>query len=42
MSLWCNKYNMWANEAEDLTDGMGDCEYACNGCEDSEEINQSH
>jgi hypothetical protein len=35
---WCNHYNCWCNDAEDITDGMGDCDYECNGCEDCEEI----
>ena len=37
---WCGLYGCWANEAEDITEGMGACDYECNGCEESEEVAQ--
>lgn len=35
---WCNHYNCWCSDAEEITDGMGDCDYSCEGCEECEEI----
>jgi hypothetical protein len=31
-------YNCWCSDAKDITDGKGDCDYNCNGCEESEVI----
>jgi len=33
MAEWCGNYNCWIDEAEDITDGMGGCDYQCTDCE---------
>ena len=33
MAKWCNHYNCWCCDAEDITDGEGDCDYECDDCE---------
>lgn len=38
MAKWCNFYNCWCSDAEEITDGLGDCDYDCRGCDDCEEI----
>ena len=38
MADWCNKYCCWCSDAEEITDGMGGCDYECSGCDDCEEI----
>ncbi len=38
MALWCNRYDCWGSDAEDITDGMADCDYDCSDCDDSEEV----
>lgn len=38
MAKWCNYYNCWCDDAEYITDGMGDCGYGCQGCPEYEEI----
>ena len=38
MAQWCNQYNCWCSDAKEITDGLGDCEYNCKGCELSEDI----
>lgn len=35
---WCSYYGCWADEAEDITDGMSDCDYECGDCEHCEEV----
>lgn len=35
---WCNKYNMWCSQVEELTDGQADCELDCSDCEYCEEV----
>lgn len=34
---WCNHYNCWCSDAEEITDGLGDCDYDCKGCDNAEE-----
>lgn len=36
---WCNFYNCWCSDAEDITDGRGDCNYNCKDCEHVEKVN---
>ncbi|UZW13217.1 hypothetical protein OSC52_15375 [Clostridium pasteurianum] len=38
MARWCNHYNCWCSDAEDITDNIGDCDYDCSCCDDMEEI----
>lgn len=38
MSNWCNKYNMWCDEVEDLMDGENDCDCNCRSCEYKERV----
>lgn len=38
MADWCNYYNAWCDEAEDITDGVGGCDYNCNDCENCFEV----
>lgn len=38
---WCNHYNCWCSDAKEITDGLGDCDYGCNGCNDAEEVTSS-
>lgn len=38
MAKWCNHYNCWCSDAEDITDGTGDCDYDCNDCDECESI----
>lgn len=35
---WCDRCGCWCSDAEDITDGMGDCDYECSYCEDCEEV----
>lgn len=35
---WCVLYCCWCSNAEDITDGMGGCDYNCNGCEYAENV----
>ena len=35
---WCNLYNCWCADANEITDGDGMCDYNCDNCEDHEEI----
>lgn len=37
-NCWCGLYNCWCNEAEDITDGLGDCDYCCEDCENKEVV----
>jgi len=39
---WCNYYNCWCSDAKEITDGEGDCDYDCRGCEGSEDIKPTH
>lgn len=38
MIKWCNYYDCLCDEAEDTTEGMGDCDYACDECSFREEV----
>ncbi len=38
MAKWCNFYSCWCDDAEDITDGVGDCDYNCKDCEECQEI----
>jgi hypothetical protein len=40
MSLWCNHYNCWCTDVDDITDGEADCDSECSSCEYSENIKQ--
>lgn len=35
---WCNKYQCWCDEAEDITENMGDCDYDCRGCPEVDKV----
>ena len=35
---FCNRYGCWANDVEEIMDGLVECEDACIDCEDCEEI----
>jgi hypothetical protein len=35
---WCNQYNCFCSEVEEITEGMGCCDYECYGCEEAVEI----
>lgn len=38
MAKWCNYFNCWCSDAENITDGLGACDYDCNDCDECEEI----
>lgn len=38
---WCNQYQCWCSDAEEITDGMGDCDYDCRDCPEAEEVVQN-
>ena len=38
IARWCNFYNAWCSDVDDITDGMADCDLDCKDCDDCEEI----
>jgi len=35
---WCNYYNCWCNEVEDIIEEGIECDLECNDCEECEDI----
>lgn len=36
---WCNHYNCWCDDAEEITEGLDNyCDYDCKYCDESAEI----
>ena len=38
---WCNKYGMWSDSVEELTDQENDCDGECEDCEFSDWGNET-
>jgi len=35
---WCKVYSCWCEDAEDITDGNGVCDYDCRNCDEVDEV----
>lgn len=38
MAKWCNMYNCWCSDAEDMFGEENMCDFECSGCDEQENV----